>query len=66
MIAHYTVAALVNRLRILAHPAVTDNIPVSGYQEDHVSMGMGSAVKAMEVLCIVEEIVANELFSFFD
>ncbi|MHA2250723.1 MAG: histidine ammonia-lyase [Candidatus Kariarchaeaceae archaeon] len=62
MIAHYTVAALINRIRVLSHPAVVDNIPVSGGQEDHVSMGMNSAIKAFEVTKIVEEIVANELF----
>ncbi len=61
MIAHYTVASLINRIRTLGHPACIDNIPVSGGQEDHVSMGMNSATKAYEILEIAEEIVANEL-----
>lgn len=62
MIAHYAVAAIVNRLRVLAHPASADNIPVSGGQEDHVSMGMTAATKTLEILQLVEEVVANEMF----
>lgn len=61
MIVHYTVAALLNRARVLAHPAVTDNISVSGSQEDHVSFGMGSAVKAMEIAEIINQIVGLEI-----
>lgn len=62
MITHYTVAALLNRIRVLSHPAVTDNISVSGSQEDHVSFGMGSALKTWEILEIVEQIVALEIY----
>jgi len=42
MIPQYTAASLVNDLRSLGRPA-TDNVPVSGNQEDHVSMSAGSA-----------------------
>ena len=42
MIPQYTAASLVNDLRSLGRPS-TDNIPVSGNQEDHVSMSAGSA-----------------------
>ncbi len=62
MIAHYTVAALLNRARVLSHPAVTDNISVSGSQEDHVSMAMGSAQKSFEIAELVEQIIALEIY----
>jgi histidine ammonia-lyase len=39
MLAHYTGAALVNRLRSHAAPSSIDSISTSGGQEDHVSMG---------------------------
>jgi len=61
MIAHYTVAALVNKLRGLAHPNITDNIPVSGNQEDHVSMAMNTAVRSDEIFKLVKEVVLFEL-----
>ncbi len=61
MIPHYTVAAIVNRMRTLSHPAASDNIPVSGDQEDHVSMGMGSATKAYEVIDMATIVVAAEM-----
>jgi histidine ammonia-lyase len=62
MIPHYTSAAILNRVRVLAHPALTDNTPVSGSQEDHVSMAMGSAVKTYETLNLVQEIIALEIY----
>ncbi|MCY3412869.1 MAG: histidine ammonia-lyase [Candidatus Heimdallarchaeota archaeon] len=62
MITHYTVAALLNRARVLSHPAVTDNISVSGSQEDHVSMAMGSAQKSTEIADLVEQIIALEIY----
>ncbi len=62
MIPHYTVAALLNRARVLSNPAVTDNISVSGSQEDHVSMGMGSALKSTEIAELIEQIVALEIY----
>lgn len=62
MIPHYTSAAILNRLRVLAHPAVTDNTPVSGSQEDHVSNGMNSATKAHEILNLSQQIIALEIY----
>lgn len=62
MIPHYTIAALLNRARVLSNPAVTDNISVSGSQEDHVSMGMGSALKSTEIAGLIEQIVALEIY----
>ena len=45
MIAQYSAAALVNENRSLGAPS-TDNTPVSGGQEDHVSMSTQSALNA--------------------
>ncbi len=45
MLAQYTAAALTSENKVLAHPASADTIPTSAGQEDHVSMGMGSARK---------------------
>jgi histidine ammonia-lyase len=61
MIAQYAAAALLNEMKILAHPASIDSIPTSAGMEDFVSMGVTSAHK---VLCILEQarqIVAIEL-----
>jgi len=63
MLAHYTAAAGVNRLRTHASPASVDSISTSGGQEDHVSMGWNACRKlrasvddagrvlAVEILC---------------
>lgn len=68
MLAHYTAAALVNRLRGLAAPQSIDSIPTSSGQEDHVSMGWNAcralrhaveaalAVVAIETVCAAEAI----------
>jgi histidine ammonia-lyase len=45
MITQYTAAALVSENKVLAHPASVDSIPTGAGQEDHVSMGMTSALK---------------------
>ena len=50
MIAHYTVAALLNKLRSLGFPNIVDNIPVSGGQEDHVSMAMNSVTRSWKII----------------
>lgn len=65
MIAQYTSAALASENKILCHPASVDSIPVSGAQEDHVSMGSVSARKAMDVVTNVRYIVATELYCAF-
>ncbi len=61
MLAQVTAAALTSENKVLAHPASVDSIPTSGNQEDHVSMGMGSALKLKQVLTNVEHILAIEL-----
>jgi histidine ammonia-lyase len=63
MIAHVTAVSLLAEARILAHPASIDNLPTSGGKEDHVSMGMTSALKLRETVGLVERILAVELIA---
>lgn len=60
MIAQYTAADLVSTNRSLGRPS-TDNVPVSGNQEDHVSMSATSAYHAREVTDNTLHVVATEL-----
>jgi histidine ammonia-lyase len=61
MIAQYVAAALVNEIKVLAHPASIDSIPTSAGQEDFVSMGVTSAIKARQALDLTSRVVAIEL-----
>lgn len=61
MMAQVTAAALVSESKVLAHPASVDSIPTSADQEDHVSMGMHAARKAVEILENLEHVLAIEL-----
>ncbi|HET7726683.1 MAG TPA: histidine ammonia-lyase [Candidatus Limnocylindrales bacterium] len=61
MIYQYTAAALASENKVLAHPSSADSIPTSANQEDHVSMGAGSARHARSVLRNVERVVGIEL-----
>jgi histidine ammonia-lyase len=61
MIAHYTQAAMVAENRRLAAPASVDSLPTSAMQEDHVSMGWGSARKLRLAIANLRRIVAVEL-----
>ncbi|HVP07047.1 MAG TPA: histidine ammonia-lyase [Candidatus Acidoferrum sp.] len=63
MVAQYSQAALVSENKILAHPAVVDNISVSADQEDHVCMGSVTALKLKTVLRNTEICVAIQLMS---
>ena len=63
MIAHVAAASLVNEARVLAHPASVDNIPTSGGKEDHVSMGMTSALKLRSIVDLAENLLAIELLA---
>ena len=70
MIAQVTSAALVAESRVLSHPASVDSIPSSAGREDHVSMGMTSALKARQVAeftrtCLaIEMLVASQALDF--
>lgn len=61
MIAQYSAAALVSELRALAHPVSADSVPTSDNQEDHVSMGMTSALMALDAVERLERVLAIEL-----
>ena len=63
MIAHVAAASLVNEARVLAHPASVDNITTSGGKEDHVSMGMTSALKLRSIVDAAESLLAIELLA---
>jgi len=61
MTAQVAAASLVNEARVLAHPASSDNITTSGGKEDHVSMGMTSALKLRSIVDLAENLLAIEL-----
>src|SRR6059058_6225754 len=63
MTAHVAAASLVNAARVLAHPASIDNITTSGGKEDHVSMGMTSALKLRSIIDLAESLLAIELLA---
>jgi len=63
MIVHVAAASLVNEARVLAHPASVDNITTSGGKEDHVSMGMTSALKLRSIVDLAENLLAIELLA---
>jgi histidine ammonia-lyase len=63
MIAHVAAVSLLNESKVLAHPASVDNVPTSGGQEDHVSMGMTSALKLRQIVENGEAIAAIELLT---
>ena len=61
MVAQYVAAALVNEIKILAHPASIDSIPTSAGMEDFNSMGATSALKVQRILEQTQQIIAIEL-----
>jgi histidine ammonia-lyase len=63
MTAQVAAASLVNEARVLAHPASVDNITTSGGKEDHVSMGMTSALKLRAIVDLAENLLAIELLA---
>ena len=60
MITQYAAAACLNDVRSIG-TAATDNTPVSGGQEDHVSMSGGAALNSRRALERVRTVVASEL-----
>jgi histidine ammonia-lyase len=63
MVAQVAAASLVNEARVLAHPASSDNVTTSGGKEDHVSMGMTSALKLRSIVELAENLLAIELLA---
>src|SRR5262249_61549326 len=60
---HVAAASLLNEARVLAHPASIDNVSTSGGKEDHVSMGMTSALKFRSIVDLAENLFAIELLA---
>jgi len=63
MTVQVAAASLLNEARVLAHPASSDNITTSGGKEDHVSMGMTSALKLRSIVDLAENLLAIELLT---
>ena len=61
MMAQVTAAALTSEMKVVAHPASVDTIPTSANKEDHVSMSMAAALKAMDALELARQVLAVEL-----
>src|SRR5450432_404689 len=61
MIVQYVAAALVNEIKVLAHPASIDSIPTSAGMEDFVSMGVTSAHKVRRIIEMTQQVLAIEL-----
>jgi histidine ammonia-lyase len=61
MIAQVAAVSLIAENNVLAHPASVTNLPTSANKEDHVSMGMTSALKFTQIVKNVETILAIEL-----
>src|SRR5262249_35752306 len=61
MMMQVTAAALTSECKVLSHPASVDSIPTSGNKEDHVSMGMGAALKLKRVVANLRNVLAIEL-----
>ena len=66
MIPQYTQAGLLNQMRILCTPAVIDNTPTCGNQEDYVAMGYNASLKSLKVAEKLEYILAIELLSVYE
>ena len=60
MLAHYTAAAILNRLRHHAAPSSIDSVPTSGGQEDHVSMGWNACRKMRAAVADATRVIAIE------
>ena len=60
MITQYVAAALINEIKILAHPASIDSIITSAGMEDFNSMGATSAHKVLRILEQTQQVIAIE------
>lgn len=63
MIPQYTAASIVSKNKQLCTPASVDTIDSSNGQEDHVSMGANGAVRTMEVVRNVAQVLGIELLN---
>lgn len=63
MIPQYVAASLVSDNKRYSNPAVVDSLTTAAGQEDHVSMGTSSALKALKVITNTQRIIGIELMS---
>jgi histidine ammonia-lyase len=63
MMAQIVAAALVADIKLRAQPASVDTIPTDANREDHVSMGVGAALKLREAVHMLETVLALELMT---
>lgn len=63
MLSQYTAGALICENRILSHPAATGSIPAAADQEDFVSMGMTSALKAKQIIDNAQAVLGIEMMA---
>lgn len=63
MVPHVTAASLVSENKGLAHPASVDTISTWAGQEDHVSMGLWAARKALKIVENTATVVGIELLA---
>lgn len=61
MMVQVTAAALVSECKSLCFPSSVDSIPTNNDQEDHVSMGPGAGLKALEIAKHARYVLAIEL-----
>ncbi len=61
MMAQIVSASLASENRTLSFPASVENIPTTGGQEDHVSMGTISALKAWKIVNNTKMIISAEI-----
>lgn len=61
MMIQTTAAALASEAKSLCFPASVDSIPTNNDQEDHVSMGPGAGLKALQIVEKVRYVIAIEL-----
>jgi histidine ammonia-lyase len=63
MLAQYTAGALVCESRILSSPAATGSVPAAADQEDFVSMGMTTTLKAKQIQKNAYAVLAIEMMA---
>jgi histidine ammonia-lyase len=61
MIAQYTAAELVTKLRHAAGPIAVHSMPTSAGQEDHVSMGWTAALRTRDSIADLRHVIAIEM-----
>ena len=61
MMIQYATSGIQGELRILAHPAVVDNLTTCANQEDYINMGYNAAKKAYDAMHLAKYVLATEL-----